>query len=138
MPTRAKPPNPSRINGGQKGLFRSDRKWMIRLAGNSGFRVVSGYTLRTSLPLRRQNPERETLPDVLGDLISKITFLTTIEFVKQFTLFKRGGGIPRLPSGRDRVPSRHNKIKMVQHNRIITVQHNSINKAQRNQIMETR
>src|SRR5713101_3640312 len=41
MPTRAKPPNPSRINGGQKGLFRSDRKWMIRLAGNSGFRVVS-------------------------------------------------------------------------------------------------
>ena len=47
-------------------------------------------------PLRRQNPERETLPHVLGDLISKITLLTTIEFVKQFTLFKRGSGIPRL------------------------------------------
>jgi hypothetical protein len=26
---------------GPKGLCRSDRKWMIQLAGNSGFRMVS-------------------------------------------------------------------------------------------------
>jgi hypothetical protein len=30
----------------------------------------------------RQNPEHETLSHVLGDLISKITFLITIEAVK--------------------------------------------------------
>jgi hypothetical protein len=33
--------SPREINAGPKGLFRSDRKWMIRLAGNSGFSVVS-------------------------------------------------------------------------------------------------
>ena len=47
-------PNPC-LHGGPKVLFRGDRKWMIRLAGNSGFRVVSRvYLLERAGFARRQ------------------------------------------------------------------------------------